>query len=159
MFTLTGAKCCCPAYKLAFSARAQVLNKVPFWSTLNLSYGARCKVLSVPKLARMLCQDSSAFAAITSDQSLQSHIRHVFGDVKMTLETQNLCNGILNHDRSSLARGITLVETTNLVKRQQAQLLLTDVLHHMKLENEKNESGLKTFRIGEIFIFLQFCFI
>ncbi|XP_076446546.1 methylmalonic aciduria type A homolog, mitochondrial-like [Babylonia areolata] len=63
-------------------------------------------------------------------------------------DTQKLCRGLLNKERASLARAITLVESSNYHKRRQGQLLLTCVLEHMKGENVRAAGGLKSFRIG-----------
>merc|ERR1712168_95780 len=53
-----------------------------------------------------------------------------------------LFQGLLNEDRASLARSVTLVESTNPTRRAEAKQLLTKVLEHNAVHKTK------TFRIG-----------
>ena len=52
--------------------------------------------------------------------------------------------GLVDGDRAALARGITLVESTNDARRAEAKRLLTKVLEH----NSSSSAKYKTFRIG-----------
>jgi len=56
--------------------------------------------------------------------------------------TDQLFQGLVNHERASLARSITLVESTNYGRRKEAKQLLTNVLAHNASSHQK------TFRIG-----------
>ncbi|XP_052796687.1 methylmalonic aciduria type A protein, mitochondrial-like [Mya arenaria] len=65
---------------------------------------------------------------------------------KQTVNT--LYQGLLNKERGSLARAITLVESTHHRKQEQAQVLLGRVLqHHKELQKASNEY-IPSFRIG-----------
>lgn len=63
---------------------------------------------------------------------------------KMDETTKKLSLGVSNGDRTSLARAITLVESTKTEHREQAKLLLEDVLNRRRENNIKSNS----FRIG-----------
>lgn len=78
----------------------------------------------------------------------------LLGDLKMEQATAKLFEGLVNQDRASLARSITLVESSNLQKRHQAQLLLTCVLQYLKTENAKSARGVKSFRIGKVYFLM-----
>ncbi|WAR00830.1 MMAA-like protein, partial [Mya arenaria] len=67
---------------------------------------------------------------------------------KQTVNT--LYQGLLNKERGSLARAITLVESTHHRKQEQAQVLLGRVLqHHKELQKASNEY-IPSFRIGSL---------
>ena len=76
-------------------------------------------------------------------------VEEVLGNLQMEPATETLYKGVVDQDRASLARAITLVESSNASMRHQAQLLLTSLLQHMKEKNAKSPSGLQSFRIGK----------
>lgn len=76
-------------------------------------------------------------------------VEEVLGNLQMEPATETLYKGVVDQDRASLARAITLVESSNASMRHQAQLLLTSVLQHMKEKNAKSPGGLQSFRIGK----------
>ncbi|KAK7474265.1 hypothetical protein BaRGS_00034508 [Batillaria attramentaria] len=79
--------------------------------------------------------------------SLQN-VEKILGVQKMEESTEKLFVGLMRHDRASLARAITLIESSNVQKRRQGQLLLTSVLEHLKDEDTVSSGGLRSFRIG-----------
>ncbi|KAL8604078.1 hypothetical protein ACOMHN_024903 [Nucella lapillus] len=75
-------------------------------------------------------------------------VEHLLGQLTLEPATESLFRGVVSGHRASLARAITLVESTSFAKRRQAQLLLTFVLEHMKEKDKKAHGGLQSFRIG-----------
>ncbi|XP_039251840.2 methylmalonic aciduria type A protein, mitochondrial-like [Styela clava] len=87
-------------------------------------------------------------------KSLKPYSKHAFlsGDYDITKTfpkdsyefnyIRNLANGIKNKDRATLARAITLVESTNKQKKLMGQILLQLVI------SETSRSSQKSFRIG-----------
>lgn len=73
----------------------------------------------------------------------------------------DLYKGLVNGDRGSLARSITLVESTHVEKQQKAKELLAMVLQGLKQRQEKQPSTPISFRIGLILKKqkLDFCFV
>lgn len=67
---------------------------------------------------------------------------------------QNIFDGLKNEDRGSLARAITLVETSNPQKKVQAKALLNLILHDQEISAAHSLKGPPTFRIGWPNIFL-----
>lgn len=61
---------------------------------------------------------------------------------------QSVYDGLVSHDRGSLARAITLIETSNPKKKLQAKALLNLILHNQKAIEVHSVKGPKTFRIG-----------
>lgn len=61
---------------------------------------------------------------------------------------QSIYDGLKNHDRGSLARAITLIETSNPAKKVQAKELLNLILHDQKANEVHSLKGPKTFRVG-----------
>ena len=61
---------------------------------------------------------------------------------------QSVYDGLVSHDRGSLARAITLIETSNPKKKLQAKALLNLILHNQKANEVHSVKGPKTFRIG-----------
>ena len=95
---------------------------------------------------------SSTVSNIHSDSdtfSSAEYVGELIGNVEIEPATKKLVEGLMCQDRASLARAITLVESSNAAKRHQAQLLLTHVLKHGREEDEKSCNDLKTFRIGK----------
>lgn len=66
---------------------------------------------------------------------------------------QSIYDGLKNHDRGSLARAITLIETSNPAKKVQAKELLNLILHDQKANEVHSLKGPKTFRVGKVFFF------
>lgn len=62
---------------------------------------------------------------------------------------QSIFDGLKNHDRGSLARAITLIETSNPTKKVQAKALLNLILHDQKANEVHSLKGPKTFRVGK----------
>lgn len=63
---------------------------------------------------------------------------------------QSIYDGLKNHDRGSLARAITLIETSNPTKKVQAKALLNLILHDQKANEVHSLKGPKTFRVGKL---------
>ncbi len=59
--------------------------------------------------------------------------------------TSALFDALIGGSRAALAKSITLIETTNEIKRVQAQYLLNKTLKHLK---EKQKLGSTSFRVG-----------
>lgn len=96
---------------------------------------------TVQYVAKMLMSDRHTDSLKEKPESL-SHL-------ELEPETEKLYRGVVSRDRASLARAITLMESSNVSKRQQAQLLLTSILHYLKGEGVKYKGGQRSFRIGE----------
>lgn len=60
----------------------------------------------------------------------------------------DLYTGLVNGDRGCLARSITLVESTNKEKQQQAKELLAQVLQGLKQRQVQQQNKPISFRIG-----------
>jgi hypothetical protein len=63
---------------------------------------------------------------------------------------QDLYKGILEGKRASLARGITLVESTHAGRKAMGQVLLTKILLHQQEKMKKTSEKVPSFRIGEL---------
>lgn len=63
---------------------------------------------------------------------------------------QSIFDGLKNHDRGSLARAITLIETSNPTKKVQAKALLNLILHDQKANEVHSLKGPQTFRVGKL---------
>jgi hypothetical protein len=74
----------------------------------------------------------------------------MFQTWEMQEKTMELYQGVKDQRRASLARAITLVESSNAKLQRQAQMLLTKVLLYMKGVNQRSEGGLFSFRIGKL---------
>jgi len=61
---------------------------------------------------------------------------------------KKLFQGILNHERGSLSRAITLIESTHPRKQEQAQILLSRILQHHKEVEASSKEYTPSFRIG-----------
>lgn len=61
---------------------------------------------------------------------------------------QNIFKGLKSQNRGSLARAITLIETSNPKKKVQAKALLNLILHDQKMVGVHSMKGPPTFRIG-----------
>lgn len=61
---------------------------------------------------------------------------------------QQLFNGIVSHERGSLARGITLVESAHPKKKRQAKTLLNHVLQYCTEKEKSDNMKPLSFRIG-----------
>ena len=59
---------------------------------------------------------------------------------------KKLFDGLVSNSRADLAKAITLIETTNPVKKKSAQVLLNLILHHLKEKRANN--GKPCLRIG-----------
>ena len=68
-------------------------------------------------------------------------------DDSENLTVNQLYQGLISSNRACLARSITLIESTHPRKRQQAQLLLSKALQHLK-SLETDELKPPSFRIG-----------
>lgn len=71
---------------------------------------------------------------------------------------QSIYDGLKNHDRGSLARAITLIETSNPAKKVQAKALLNLILHDQKANEVHSLKGPKTFRVGKGFFSVKLFF-
>jgi hypothetical protein len=100
----------------------------------------------------MILKKIGAFRLLASISNLnQSFITHHSQLTASQLETVNgLFEGLVNNKRPELARAITLVETSNPVKKAMAQVLLNKLLLRLK-ENKENNAKV-CLRIGGFFI-------
>ncbi|KAK6172218.1 hypothetical protein SNE40_015930 [Patella caerulea] len=122
---------------------------------LRLCYN--CEKLSTCNFLKR-CFNSSRvqqYATLGKKQKLHANIRHDedYVDVREQLGEEDetvlgLYSGLKNHDRASLARAITLVESRHKKKKKQAQLLLMKILHDNMGEVAHSLSNQQTFRIG-----------
>lgn len=62
--------------------------------------------------------------------------------------TEEMCQGIIAGQRQSLAQGITLVESTNKVKANQARLLVNKLTRHCREKARSEGKAVLSFRIG-----------
>ena len=76
-----------------------------------------------------------------------SEITQTFKHVQSRDFLEHLYSGVINKDRGSLSRAITLVESLHPKKIQQAQELLSRILAHNKKTNHQNHG----FRIGMLY--------
>lgn len=90
---------------------------------------------------KMSCQDYPSKLS----PSIQSV--HALNDEDNEL-VDKLFLGLLSSDRASLARSITLIESSHVVKRAQAGALLLKALQHCKKTTEVNGPASASFRIG-----------
>lgn len=114
----------------------------------------------------LLCQNSS-FSSIVSSKKLNIRqgqnsltsvnsfflrLYSVFKHEHLSEEDEKIVDtlfkGIIKHDRGSLSRGITLVESTHQKKLEQAQLLLSRILRYNKKQGDMILLKPKSFRIG-----------
>ena len=102
-------------------------------STTNPCSGT--KLVSLTGLVRSFCMSASD-SELTQDE--EEHV-------------QKLYNGLLAEQRAALARSITLVESVNVRKKLQAQMLLKLVLDEDRRKKKHKLMKANTFRIGEIF--------
>ena len=112
----------------------------------------RLKIWKPPNHCAMTIQRQFSSSTPSTNPSSSPSVRYVeqmLGNLEMERATETLYEGVIGRDRASLARAITLVESSNVLKRRQAQLLLTSVLQHMKGEDAKSSGGLQSFRIGK----------
>ncbi len=85
------------------------------------------------------------------ERKITTQIRHVNLTSEQKLSVSTLFDGLINNKRPDLAKAITLIETTNQIKKLQAQELLTKVLQHLKDNQSKNLK--KCLRVGIKMIF------
>ena len=78
----------------------------------------------------------------------------IFGDLDIEEETKQLYNGVIDGNRPSLARAITLVESSSTHKHQQAQLLLSLVLQYLNQHDHSESPCMPSFRLG-VFIYVD----
>uniref|UniRef100_A0A0B7AUY7 AAA+ ATPase domain-containing protein n=1 Tax=Arion vulgaris TaxID=1028688 RepID=A0A0B7AUY7_9EUPU len=90
---------------------------------------------------------NSVFKYESARQSSFS-IEELLGNVERPGEILDLFKGLIAQDRASLAKSITLVESTHPGKRKQAQLLLTKVLEHTVQHDQHLLKGPRSFRVG-----------
>ncbi|XP_041358675.1 methylmalonic aciduria type A homolog, mitochondrial-like [Gigantopelta aegis] len=75
-------------------------------------------------------------------------VSSVLGELReMDPNVKSLYEGLLEGNRASLAKAITLVESVHPTHREQAQVLLTKILHHQR-KQQKHALKDSTFRIG-----------
>ncbi|XP_005111521.1 methylmalonic aciduria type A homolog, mitochondrial [Aplysia californica] len=75
-------------------------------------------------------------------------VNNLLGEVKNPGAIESLFQRLIAQDRASLAKAITLVESTHPQRQKQAQLLLTKVLSHMREHDQHHLKGPRSFRIG-----------
>ncbi|KAH9513890.1 hypothetical protein Btru_031674 [Bulinus truncatus] len=63
-------------------------------------------------------------------------------------DVDDIFSNLIAKDRASLAKAITLVESTHPQKKKKAQYLLTKVLKHVREEEKHSVKGPRAFRIG-----------
>ncbi|XP_059144028.1 methylmalonic aciduria type A protein, mitochondrial-like [Physella acuta] len=80
--------------------------------------------------------------------SSKFNIEKLLGDIDKQQDIEKLYQGLISKERASLAKAITLVESTNPAKQKQAQFLLTKVLRHIKELSQHSLLGPGSFRIG-----------
>ena len=61
-----------------------------------------------------------------------------------------LYNGVVTGKRASLAQAITLAETTNAMKKAQAQVLMQRILKHAQEQQKHSLHKVKSLRIGMV---------
>jgi hypothetical protein len=66
-----------------------------------------------------------------------------------TIDRHRFFNGIVNYTRADLARAITLIESSNQNKKKDAQLLMNQILAHLKVNQRKDPC----LRLGFLFKF------
>ena len=76
------------------------------------------------------------------------HIKNHFSNASNKRDTvvMSLFNGLINKTRSDLARSITLVETSNQNKKKMADVLLNNVLEHLRIKRE--QKSVPSLRVG-----------
>ncbi|XP_055895436.1 methylmalonic aciduria type A homolog, mitochondrial-like [Biomphalaria glabrata] len=75
-------------------------------------------------------------------------VSKLLGNTEGMQDVDELFDRLIAKERASLARAITLVESTHREKQRKAQYLLTKVLKHMKGEDLYSLKGPRSFRIG-----------
>jgi len=84
---------------------------------------------------RFTCQQCRNISLPSSDNNLTTKNEKLFTDI---------CNG----DRASLARGITLVESSHPTARSQSRILVNKIIAHCKNGAARNKNSSLAFRIG-----------
>lgn len=82
--------------------------------------------------------------------SSKFNIEKLLGDIDKQQDIEKLYKRLIAKERASLAKAITLVESTNPAKQKQAQFLLTKVLRHIKELSQHALLGPGSFRIGTV---------
>ena len=151
-------KNCCSAHRLMLWKPAGHVGMTQRLSSLrSLSSTSDLKMWK-PAARSVATQRLVSFSSLMSRSDLPTNpfaslpvlsVEEVLGNLQMEPATETLYKGVVDQDRASLARAITLVESSNASMRHQAQLLLTSVLQHMKEKNAKSPGGLQSFRIGK----------
>ncbi|CAL1527679.1 unnamed protein product [Lymnaea stagnalis] len=72
----------------------------------------------------------------------------MLGNTENFQDISELFKMLITKDRASLAKAITLVESTHPQKQKKSQFLLTKVLKHLKEENQHSIKAPQSFRIG-----------
>merc|ERR1711892_563297 len=98
--------------------------------------------LSSSAPARAVLSTSSASRAASEDHEFR------FGGKQFDNRTLSMYQGICSGERASLAKGITLVESTNKVKNEQARLLVNKLTWFCKQKAIRMGKPFVSFRIG-----------
>lgn len=108
--------------------------------------------------SRNLLSSSSSFHSSQTDymkkgkekqRDFTTDIQRKLGEVENTEYVDSLFQGLIKQDRASLAKSITLVESTHFERRKEAQLLLSKVLKHMRQIDTHMLKAPPSFRIGK----------
>lgn len=112
-------------------------------------------VLDVRKMSSNICKQSRTFHSSSQMYRYESarkssfNVAELLGNVEGSDEVHELFQGLIAQNRASLARSITLIESTHPVKRKQAQLLLMKVLEHKMIQDQHLLKGPRSFRVGK----------
>lgn len=133
------------------------LNSSQCSNRLNESFfHCKCRQYYVPKgvstsvramQARQFYKSYSEFKYGGHHKSL-FHAADLLGNVDNPEVVDELFKGLIEQNRASLARSITLVESRHPGKYKQAQLLLAKVLEYMVQHDQHLLKGPRSFRVG-----------
>lgn len=133
------------------------LNSSQYSNRLNESFfHCKCRHYYVPKgvstsvramQARQFHKSYSEFKYGNHHKSL-FHAADLLGNVDNPEVVDELFKGLVEQNRASLARSITLVESRHPGKYKQAQLLLAKVLEYMVQHDQHLLKGPRSFRVG-----------
>ena len=124
------------------------------WQKFSV-YNHSCNKLEHTILKRRQIKGCRSFACGTEENLAEKLWSYVHQDVDENDATvQHLYKGLIEGQRAALAQCITLVETSNLKKKAQAQVLMKKVLQFNNSQKQHALNRVKTLRIG-----IQFSYI
>lgn len=119
------------------------------------------KINQLKYIHRCLSSKSESRNILLSEQTRKNHNKLGFSTFENPHRTinsvnqddnddalQQLFNGIVSHERGSLARGITLIESAHPKKKRQAKTLLNSVLQYCTEKEKSDNMKPLSFRIG-----------